>query len=249
MLDLTPGPYFAFVDPRYHLNSKQLIQRTRDLVGHFENNGIDRNRIVISIPSTEAGVRATWTLWNTDKINVNLTLVGGLAHATICAEAGAAYLSFDLASVSHTCFTFTASDPCAIAVEGVYDQGRRSPGFRADSSNRRLSELTQPQDKGNCVRPTGGEPGASFKLTINSWQFRPSMYKICQTCTSSASIQIKQADHKVLENRLLPIHRLHRMKHMPSHFIPWTLNMSSSPEMKAVRMENFSIPYPLPPVA
>jgi transaldolase len=100
MLDRISGPHFTFIDPRYHNNSKEIVKRARTLVALFEKEGIDRSKIVITISSTEAGVWATRILSTIDGIQVNLILVSDFVHATICAEAGAAYLTFNLSSVS-----------------------------------------------------------------------------------------------------------------------------------------------------
>jgi transaldolase len=104
ILDRISGPHFTFIDPRYHANTNAMIKRARSLVALFEKSGIDRSRVVISIPSTESGVQATRVLSVTDHFNVNLTLISDLSHATICAEAGAAYLTFNFVAVSATHF-------------------------------------------------------------------------------------------------------------------------------------------------
>lgn len=100
ILDKVPGPHFVFIDPRWHISATNLVKHTRNLVRLFKKNNIHRSRIVFNIPSSEAGINATRTLSEVDRLNINLTLVCGLTHASICAEAGAAYITFNLNLVS-----------------------------------------------------------------------------------------------------------------------------------------------------
>lgn len=68
----------------------------------FQENGVTKDRIVVSIPANEQGVHATRLLAE-DGILVNLTMVAGMSHAAVCTEAGATWITFHLDRVSlHT---------------------------------------------------------------------------------------------------------------------------------------------------
>ena len=83
-----------------------IIQRARRLVQRFQENGIAKDRIVVSIPATEEGVHATRLLAKEDGLLVNLAMVSGMSHAAVCAEAGAAWITFHLERVSLlACYT------------------------------------------------------------------------------------------------------------------------------------------------
>jgi transaldolase len=72
----------------------------RRLVQRFQENGVTKDKIVVSIPATEEGVHATRSLAKEDGILVNLAMVAGMSHAAVCAEAGAAWITFHLDRVS-----------------------------------------------------------------------------------------------------------------------------------------------------
>jgi len=54
----------------------------------------------MQIPATEAGIDAAAKLRREDGINVVLTSVSGLVHATACAQAGAVAVTLPIAKVS-----------------------------------------------------------------------------------------------------------------------------------------------------
>ena len=66
------------------------------MVRHFEENGVAKHNLIVSIPATEQGVHATRLLAKEDGILVNSAMVAGMSHAAVCAEAGAAWITFHL---------------------------------------------------------------------------------------------------------------------------------------------------------
>lgn len=76
-----------------------IANKSRALVGCFEANGIAKDKVVVSIPATPYGIQAT-RLLTEDGILVNLTMVAGMSHAAVCAEAGAIWITFHLSRVS-----------------------------------------------------------------------------------------------------------------------------------------------------
>jgi transaldolase len=66
----------------------------------FQENGITKDKVVVTIPATEQGVHATRLLAKEDGLLVNLVMVAGMSHAAVCAEAGAAWITFHLDMVS-----------------------------------------------------------------------------------------------------------------------------------------------------
>lgn len=89
----------------------------------FQKNGVAKDKIVVSVPATKNGVHATRFLSKEDGILVNLTMVAGMLHAAVCAEAGAAWVTFNLDGVSlHIIFVrFLKLIPriCTVAGEDV----------------------------------------------------------------------------------------------------------------------------------
>ncbi|CDO68603.1 hypothetical protein BN946_scf184996.g34 [Trametes cinnabarina] len=94
MLDRVEGPHYTFVDPRLHDNPGAMAKYAMKLVKLFAEKGYGRDRIVVTIPATEAGVQAARTIERKYHVQTNLTLVSGMHHAAVCAEAEATYITF-----------------------------------------------------------------------------------------------------------------------------------------------------------
>jgi len=78
------------------MNSNAIVRRARDLAQRFQEKGIAKDKVVVSIPATEEGVHATRLLSKEDGMLVNLAMVAGMSHAAACTEAGAAWITFHL---------------------------------------------------------------------------------------------------------------------------------------------------------
>jgi hypothetical protein len=57
-------------------------------------------KIIKQIPATESGIEAAARLQREDGINVNLTFVSGVIHATACAQSGAVAVTLPITKVS-----------------------------------------------------------------------------------------------------------------------------------------------------
>ncbi|KDR76872.1 hypothetical protein GALMADRAFT_66398, partial [Galerina marginata CBS 339.88] len=86
------GPHTALLDPRNHDNSNAMVKNAQRIYTWLRKQGLEEDNICVSIPATEAGIRAAQCL-EKDNINVNLYLVTSLIHAAACAEAKAAIIS------------------------------------------------------------------------------------------------------------------------------------------------------------
>ena len=69
------------------------------------------------IPATESGIEAAARLQREDGINVNLTFVSGVIHATACAQSGAVAVTLPIAKVGFF-FLFSAFFPSFLALFG-----------------------------------------------------------------------------------------------------------------------------------
>lgn len=102
-IDRNTGHHFTFINVVPEETSDVIVRRSRQLVHWFRKKGITKDKVVVSIPATEQGVHATRLLAKEDGILVNLAMVAGMPHAAVCAEAGAAWITFHLDKVSlHT---------------------------------------------------------------------------------------------------------------------------------------------------
>ncbi|KAI0251520.1 hypothetical protein BJV78DRAFT_424457 [Lactifluus subvellereus] len=99
IMDFIDGPHCTIVDPRQHGDPQALQAKARSLVARFEKLGRDRGKVLVAISATETGIDAATCLQREDGINVNLTSVSGVTHATACAQAGAAAVTLPIASM------------------------------------------------------------------------------------------------------------------------------------------------------
>ncbi|KAF9027334.1 aldolase [Hymenopellis radicata] len=99
LIDRSSGPHFTFVDTRLHDDGEAICASAIRLIDMFEEGGIERKRIIVSIPATEAGLRAVNELYFEHRIQSNAVYVSGIAHAAACAEAGAKAISLSVGPV------------------------------------------------------------------------------------------------------------------------------------------------------
>lgn len=92
ILDIVPGRVSTEVDARLSFDEEATIAKARQLIQLYEDEGIDRERILIKIASTWEGIEAASKLQD-EGINCNLTLMFCLAQAVACAEGGIQLIS------------------------------------------------------------------------------------------------------------------------------------------------------------
>lgn len=92
ILGIVPGRVSTEVDARLSFDRQASVQRARKLIALYEDNGIDRSRILIKLASTWQGIQAAAAL-EKEGINCNLTLLFSFAQAQACADAGVYLIS------------------------------------------------------------------------------------------------------------------------------------------------------------
>ncbi|QHM71980.1 transaldolase [Mixta intestinalis] len=92
ILKSVPGRVSTEVDARLSFDRGMCVTKAEKLVRMYEDNGIDRSRILIKLASTWEGIRAAEEL-EKNGINCNLTLLFSFAQARACAEAGVFLIS------------------------------------------------------------------------------------------------------------------------------------------------------------
>ena len=92
ILNIVPGRVSTEVDARLSFDEAGTIEKAKQLIGLYEKEGIDRERVLIKIASTWEGIEAAAKLQK-DGINCNLTLMFCLAQAMACAEGGIKLIS------------------------------------------------------------------------------------------------------------------------------------------------------------
>lgn len=92
ILKLVPGKVSTEVDARLSFDRDAMVKKARDLIALYEQEGVDRSRILIKIASTWEGIRAA-DLLEKEGIECNLTLLFSFCQAVACAEAGVTLIS------------------------------------------------------------------------------------------------------------------------------------------------------------
>jgi len=92
ILKIVPGRVSTEVDARLSFDAAGTVAKARELIGLYEQAGIERERILIKVASTWEGIRAAAEL-EREGIHCNLTLLFSFAQAVACAEAGVTLIS------------------------------------------------------------------------------------------------------------------------------------------------------------
>ena len=92
ILSIIEGRVSTEVDARLSYDTKGTIEKARQLIGYYQQAGVDRERVLIKVASTWEGIRAAEWL-EKEGIHCNLTLLFGLHQAVACAEAGVTLIS------------------------------------------------------------------------------------------------------------------------------------------------------------
>lgn len=92
ILDIIPGRVSTEVDARLSFDSRASIDRAKQLIGLYEDEGIGRERILIKLASTWEGICAARDL-EKEGINCNLTLLFSFTQAAAAADSGAFLIS------------------------------------------------------------------------------------------------------------------------------------------------------------
>tara|TARA_R100000027_G_scaffold53825_2_gene42784 strand:- start:6411 stop:7364 length:954 start_codon:yes stop_codon:yes gene_type:complete len=92
ILKIVPGRVSTEVDARLSFNVTGSIEKAKELIRLYEENGISRDRILIKLASTWEGIEAARHLQK-EGIHCNMTLLFSLAQAIAAADAGAQLIS------------------------------------------------------------------------------------------------------------------------------------------------------------
>ena len=92
ILAIIPGRVSTEVDARLSFNTQATIAKARQIIDYYEQDGINRDRILIKIASTWEGIEAARQL-EKENIQCNLTLLFGFGQAAACADAGVFLIS------------------------------------------------------------------------------------------------------------------------------------------------------------
>jgi transaldolase len=92
ILNVIPGKISTEVDARLSFDKNASIEKAKQLIGLYEDNGISKDRVLIKLASTWEGIKAAEQLQK-EGINCNLTLLFSFSQAAACADAGVFLIS------------------------------------------------------------------------------------------------------------------------------------------------------------
>lgn len=127
---LVPGRVSTEVDADLSHDTAATVAKARQFIERYARAGIGRERVLIKIAATWAGIRAAAELQR-DGIDCNLTLIFNQTQALACAEAGAYLISPFVGRIldwhvarSQRSFAID-EDPGVLFVRGVYHEFKR----------------------------------------------------------------------------------------------------------------------------
>ena len=92
ILAIVPGRVSTEVDARLSFDTAATMKQAREIIQQYDEAGISRERVLIKIASTWAGIKAAEQL-EKEGIHCNLTLLFGMHQAIACAEAKVTLIS------------------------------------------------------------------------------------------------------------------------------------------------------------
>lgn len=92
ILKIVPGRVSTEVDAAFSFDKQATINKAKQIIALYKEQGVDKDRVLIKIGSTWEGIQAAKEL-EEEGIHCNLTLLFGFAQAVACAEAKVTLIS------------------------------------------------------------------------------------------------------------------------------------------------------------
>ncbi len=127
---LVPGRVSTEVDADLAHDTEATVAKARQFIQMYADAGVPREKVLIKIAATWAGVEAARTL-QAEGIDCNLTLIFNPTQALACSEAGAFLISpfvgriLDWYVANGQAPTSIDADPGVVFVRGVYAEFKR----------------------------------------------------------------------------------------------------------------------------
>jgi transaldolase len=93
ILQIVPGRVSSEVDARLSFDKQASIEKALSLIKLYEDEGIDKKRILIKMASTWEGIEAARELESKHGIHCNMTLLFNYEQAIACAQANVTLIS------------------------------------------------------------------------------------------------------------------------------------------------------------
>ena len=150
ILNIVPGRVSTETDARLSFDYNGSVAKGRALIKRYEEEGIDRERVLIKIASTWEGIKAAETL-EKEGIHCNLTLLFSIVQAVACAEADIQLISpfvgriYDWYKKSTGTEYVGADDPGVQSVQSIFHYYKKF-GYKTEvmgASFRNKGQITE----------------------------------------------------------------------------------------------------------
>ncbi|XP_033628755.1 transaldolase-like [Asterias rubens] len=152
ILKIVPGRVSTEVDARLSFDIEKQIEKGKKLIKLYEDQGIDKSRVLIKLSSTWEGIQAARKLEAEYGITCNLTLLFSFAQAVACAEANVTLISPFVGRIMDWYKAHTGKsgyeateDPGVISVKKIYNYYKKF-GYKTvvmGASFRNIGEITE----------------------------------------------------------------------------------------------------------
>lgn len=129
ILKIIPGRVSTEVDARLSFDVEATYARAKRLIDLYQQQGVDKKRILIKIAATWEGIEACRQLQR-EGITCNMTLMFNFAQAVACADAGATLISpfvgriYDWYKKQNARDYLPEEDPGVLSVKRIYEYFR-----------------------------------------------------------------------------------------------------------------------------
>jgi len=151
ILKIVPGRASTEVDARLSFDTEGSINKAKELIALYAEEGISKDRILIKVASTWEGIKAAKAL-EKEGIHCNLTLLFNIAQAVACADAYVTLISpfvgriLDWHKKNRGIDSISATeDPGVISVRNIYNYYKKF-GYNTiimGASFRNMGEITE----------------------------------------------------------------------------------------------------------
>jgi transaldolase len=196
ILKIVPGRVSTETDARLSFDTEASINKGRQLIKLYEENGIDRKRVLIKIASTWEGIKAAEVL-EKEGINCNLTLMFSLPQAVLCAVGGIELISpfvgriYDWYKASTKKEYTGAEDPGVQSVQEIYTYYKKF-GYKTEVMGASFRNVSQILELAGCDLLTIS-PELLDKLSDS---FEPVERKLDPEDAKTATIERLELDEK-----------------------------------------------------
>jgi len=203
ILNAVPGRISTEVDSRLSFDTEATVARALKIINLYQQQGIDKSRVLIKIASTWEGIQAGKQL-ELQGINCNLTLLFSFAQAIACAEAGVYLISpfvgriMDWYKASLKVDDFApAEDPGVISVSKIFDYYKQH-GYKTVVMGASFRNTQEIEQLAGCDRLTIS-PALMQDLADDSGELVQQLNSQ-QVVATQAKLSLNQADFRWMHN-------------------------------------------------